>query len=294
MTAYTIKTEDILVSPYILDENRYRFKQDWNMRNLIKLNATTIPNCKYLLKVDNCFNVPFWRFYADRHNVHLVFEDTDKVLPDYRIIKPTLVCYSGGVESKFTLNSLVNADMLCIDETDSFMPYSMEGSLPFIGAAMGYAVTFIGMEAYTVSKSSIIKDERDDKSLTNIELRDEFKLHLNNYTYPAQHQSIVSLWDRDELVVKTFELGFNPNSCLHQKGGYCGDCYKCWSLYVCLKYHNKVPPFKMTFETAKNYFKELDDYFERGEDKFLSVGTFVKMLDNGFDVRNPNIYDREM
>ena len=291
MTVYTIKTEEITTNPYMLDVNKERFLSDWEMRNFIKERACAVPDSMNYEVVDKCFDNPFWNAYAEMHNVLLGFNDSERRLKDYQIAKPLLICSSGGVESAFTEMSMPNADILHIDESTSFVPHSMEGSLPFIGASMGYAVTLIGMEAFTVSKSSIVKKEEDDNSLKNIDLRDSFKELCNKYTYPCQHHSIVSLWDRDELVVKAFQLGIKPKSCLKQKEGYCGDCYKCWSIYVCLKYHGITPPFKMPYNIAKKYFREVEDYYITGEDPFYSVGTFVKMKDAGFDVTARNIYD---
>ena len=271
---------------FILDENKQRFQDDWDLRIKIKSSYGE------RLELPDCFNVPFWRYYADRHNVSLLFYKSTKVLQPYIINKPTLICYSGGVESSLTKLALSNADILQIDERDCRVPYCMEGSLPLVGASMGYAVTFLGIESYTVSKSSFYKDETEDKDLTNIELRDEFKNKLNEYIYPAQFQSLVSIWDRAELVEKAFKLGLDLSSCLKGKRGtFCGDCYKCWSIYVCLKYKGITPPFKMSYKTAKKYIKEFDDYMEKGIDIYYSNGTFVEMLDNGFDVRDPKNYD---
>ena len=62
-----IPAETLRDHSFILDENKQRFQDDWDLRLKIKSNYGG------RLELPDCFNVPFWRYYADRHNVSLLF-----------------------------------------------------------------------------------------------------------------------------------------------------------------------------------------------------------------------------
>ena len=302
----TINLENIY--DYILPENRKRFELDMKIRSSIfspDTDVVKLPDCLYFGGKEKTF----WDWYISHARKFVQFQpvgmftgnenDTDSTMPKYTIDKPIVLMYSSGVESLVCYHSLYCPDIIKLDwerrQEDYPVPFpgTLEGLISIIGAGMGYAVTVVGMEGYSISDRVVNLYNVDNyndlinvvSNLYQLEISGGFFANWNTYAYPASAQPILSVWSKEELVWKLKELGIEENigSCIKKEteGEWCSECAECIRTYLLGKVCGIE--FDIDIEKARPMINKMKDeyreFLETGFDPFANFHLFARIYE---------------
>jgi hypothetical protein len=150
---------------------------------------------------------------------------------------------------------------------------------------MGYANTIVGIEEFSEGGGSAKETDKVYLDPDAIEHTDDWLWRWGNYAKPATVQSVVCCWHKDELFCKLVEKGELDNllSC-HEREKFgkghpwCGNCYKCFSIWAMAKALQIEVPIKMNPERIRIHKAEYVKWrMGQGADKFVSLGLYARL-----------------
>jgi hypothetical protein len=247
----------------------------------------------------------YWEWVSDTIKKRLVRTIDGSIFSDYKIDKPLLLTYSGGVESILGTRILYSYDQTTFywngKDQGSPDPYgTVEAVAALVGAGLGYGCTVVGMEDIAVSNEILDLYKTTEASTVDnlvseagrFEFTDDWIINWSKYAYPATVQSVVCVWQKDELLAKAIEkVGWkNILSCKHREkhgpdSDWCGECYKCFCLWTIGKAIGKEPPFKIKRATFDSNLADYRNFLKTGFDPMQNLGIWSRLKERyGFNL----------